>query len=95
MVQSNTLLDVFKSFISIEEIETILRSHDYDEVGRRWKGPDHIFFWLLVSSEQWQNYRDSENKLKFEPNLNTVVHTVLAKKARILPYEAVKEILEF
>ncbi|SDJ06892.1 hypothetical protein [Natribacillus halophilus] len=94
MGQSNTLLDVFKSFVSIEEIKDILCSHDYQEVARKWKGTDHIFFWLLASSEEWQNYRESVNKLKCAPNLKTVDHTTLAKKARVIPFKAVKEILE-
>ncbi|QQK77636.1 IS4 family transposase [Salicibibacter cibarius] len=94
MGQSNTLLKVFKSFVSMEEIENILRSHDYQEVGRKWLGTDQIFFWLLASSEQWQNYRESENKLKIDPSLKAVDHTTLSTKASILPYEAVKEILE-
>ncbi|SDI47956.1 transposase [Natribacillus halophilus] len=94
MGQSNTLLDVFKSFVSIEGIKDILCSHDYQEVARDWKGPDHIFFWLLASSEEWQHYRESENKLKCVPELKAVDRTTLAKKARVIPYEAVKEILE-
>jgi hypothetical protein len=94
MEQVNTLLHVFKSFVSSEEIENILDSHDYQENARKWTGEDHIFFWLLASSEQWQNYRESEDKLALEPGLASVDHTTLSKKASLIPYEAVKEILE-
>lgn len=94
MNQFNTLLHVFKSFISSQEIEGILHSRGYQEVARKWTGEDHILFWLLASSGQWSNYRESEDKLVLEPNMPAADHTTLSKKANLLPYEAVKEILE-
>lgn len=94
MGKCNTLLDVFKSFVSSDEIKKILRSHDYQEDGRKWLGEDHILFWLLSSMEQWQNYRESEDKLVSKLDLPAVDHTTLSKKANLIPYEAIKEILK-
>ncbi|MDC3415137.1 IS4 family transposase [Aquibacillus sp. 3ASR75-11] len=50
-------------------------------------------FWLVASSKQWENYRDSESKLTNEPDLKNVDYTTLSKKASVIPYEAVKAIL--
>lgn len=94
MIQSNTLLHVFKSLVTPEEIQEILKAHGYEEHGRTWSAKDHIFFWMLASCKQWQNYRESEDKLASESDINSVDHTTLSKQAGLIPYEAAKELLE-
>jgi hypothetical protein len=85
MFQFNTLLHVFKTLIPENEIYDILESYGYTDSAMKWKAEDQLSFWLLASSNQWKNYRHSENELAFGTrNWSLPFETVRMPPFRIL-----------
>jgi Transposase DDE domain len=85
---------LLQSFITEEDITRLAKQYGYEDTARKLSLMDLLKFWVISAAEKWSSFRDSETKLPNYTELPNVDHSTLAKKAKAVPYEIIRDVFQ-
>ncbi|MDT8863105.1 IS4 family transposase [Alkalihalobacillus sp. MEB130] len=94
MNKINTLPRLLQLFITEEEMIQIALKHGYIETARKFNFVHLINFWSVAATETWSGYREAEAHLPNYPEVPSVDHSTLAKKAKNVPFQVMRDIFQ-
>lgn len=89
MKKSTSLSNVLQLLIPKEKMVPLLQELGYVDVARKFTVYDLFLFLAEASFQQWAGYRDGEQRME-----RTVDHSTLSKKAKDVPFELFKRLLD-
>ncbi|MFD1179722.1 IS4/IS5 family transposase, partial [Paenibacillus puldeungensis] len=92
MKKSTSLSNILQSVISKERMLPLLGELEYVDVARKFTVYDLFLFLAEAAFHQWNGYRDAEQRMR-RCGLKTVDHSTLSKKAKDVPFELFKRML--
>lgn len=93
MKKSTSLSNILQTVIPKEQILPILEKLGYIDVARKFTVYDLFLFLAEAAFQQWGGYRDGEQRMGL-CGLQTVDHSTLSKKAKDVPFQLFKELLD-
>lgn len=57
MKNNITLIEIFQSFISEEEVLAVYKGFNYEETSRKFKGTDLYKFFIIAAINEYKSYR--------------------------------------
>lgn len=93
MKKSTSLSHILQRVIPEEKILPILTELDYIDVARKFTVYSLFLFLAEASIQQWDGYREAEHRMAF-CSLRPVDHSTLSKKAKEVPFEVFKRLLQ-
>lgn len=93
MKKSTSISNILQLVIPKEKMLPLLEELKYVEVGRIFTVYDLFLFLAEASFQQWDGYRDGEQRMGLS-GLRTVDHSTLSKKAKDVPFELFKRMLD-
>jgi hypothetical protein len=94
MNKINTLPQLLQLFISEEDFDQIAVKYGYIETARKFNFIHLIHFWSIAATKAWSGFREAEANLPNCSTLPNVDHSTLAKKAKSVPYQLIREIFQ-
>lgn len=92
MKKSTSLTNILQLVIPEEKLRPILEELNYVDVGRKFTVYDLFLFLGEAAFQQWNGYRDGEQRMA-RSGLRSVDHSTLSKKAKDVPYELFKRLM--
>ncbi|UQZ36931.1 IS4/IS5 family transposase [Paenibacillus sp. PK3_47] len=92
MKKSTSLSNILQLVIPEEKLRPILEELNYVDVGRKFTVYDLLLFLGEAAFQQWKGYRDGVQRMALS-GLSSVNHSTLSKKAKDVPYELFKRLL--
>ncbi|MGL4991578.1 MAG: hypothetical protein ACRC57_10530, partial [Sarcina sp.] len=93
MKNNITLIEIFQSFISEEEVLTVYKEFNYEETSRKFKGTDLYEFFIVAAINEYKSYRYGAD-LMGRDGLNSVNYSTISKKANCMDYKIAKKLFE-
>ncbi|MGL4989593.1 MAG: IS4 family transposase [Sarcina sp.] len=93
MKNNITLIEIFQSFISEEEVLAVYKEFNYEETSRKFKGTDLYEFFIIAAINEYKSYRYGAD-LMGRDGLNPVNYSTISKKANCMNYKIAKRIFE-
>nr|MCC3377696.1 IS4 family transposase [Cohnella sp. REN36] len=91
MKKSTTLLDLLKHLVSEEDVQTIVASHGYQDVGRKLPINTLLQFLVMAATHEWKSLRHAAD-VGQAYGLPSVHYSTLSKKASEVPYAIFKDL---
>lgn len=92
MKKSTSISNIMQLVIPKEKLSPFLQELKYVDVGRKLTVYDLFLFLAEASFQQWGGYRDGEARMGL-CGLRPVDHSTLSKKAKDVPFELFKQLL--
>lgn len=93
MKKSTSLSHILQKVIPEEKILLLLNELNYKDVARKFTVYSLFLFLAEASFQQWEGYREAEHHMAL-CGLRQVDHSTISKKAKDVPYEVFKRLLQ-
>lgn len=92
MKKSTSISNILQLVIPEEKLSPFLQELEYVDTARKFTVYDLFLFLAEASFQQWEGYRDGEVRMD-SSGLRPVDHSTLSKKAKDVPFELFKQLL--
>ena len=93
MKNNITLIEIFQSFISEDEVLAVYTEFGYEEVSRKFKGIDLYEFLIIAAINEYKSYRYGAD-LMARDGLTPVNYSTISKKSNSIDYKISKRLFE-
>lgn len=93
MKNNITLIEIFQSFISEDEILAVYKEFGYEESSRKFKGLDLYKFLIIAAINEYKSYRYGADLMERD-GLTPVNYSTISKKSNSIDYRISKRLFE-
>ena len=91
MKNTITLIEIFQSFLTLEEILGVYESFGYTETSRKFKGLDLYNFLIISAVNEYKSYRYGADLMQRD-GLIPVNYSTISKKSNLMNYQIAKKL---